>query len=161
MRYDWDVFVKRLGAFPGSHRLLPPCERESITEVEQGLGRLPEVLHKMLLRFNGAQLFIAPHGGGEYLTIFGISTRPPLPAFMWAPDWYLDRFTPPWRAGNVHRQEDWALCMTNYGGLVVMNAHETIGECDTAQKIWLIEDIAVDEWAEVIIRNGKDYLKER
>ncbi len=38
----------------------------------------------------------------------------------WGADWYIDKFTPKWRESGPNRSGDWAIGMTNYGGLLLL-----------------------------------------
>jgi hypothetical protein len=117
---SWDTVQSQLRAYPiGTHRLLPPCPEPRLEAVQAELGTIPEVLVEMLRRFNGAELF---EKCGALITIFGISTTPPLPPMDWAEDWYIDKFTPTWRS-VFSRPQDWTVAMWNYGVLVVLDQY--------------------------------------
>jgi hypothetical protein len=129
MIFDWDAFVIRLRTYPsGFHRVLPPCPADRVQNVVVELGKLPQMLGEMLARLNGAQLFCAPNPS---VTLFGLTPNPPLPPFEWAPEWCIDTFTPKWRAAGTSRESDWAIAMTIYGGLILVDADETVKEWDT------------------------------
>jgi hypothetical protein len=158
MMIDCGALLVRLRAYPSHfHRILPPCPGERIEAVEKELGKLPTSLTAMLTHANGAELFICPDAS---FTLFGISTNPPLPPFEWAPDWYIDKFTPKWRAAGSNRHDDWAIAMTNYGGLILLDRLETIKEWDTGQSIWLVEGLALSEWIEKVISEGEVIMAE-
>jgi hypothetical protein len=117
----------------------------------------------MLRHFNGAGLFAA--GTGPSVSIFGISPIPSVPPLEWAKDWFIDMFTPRWRAGRClpgeDRQNDWAIGMQNYGGLIIANVDGRVREWDTAQRMWdprTFDDF--DEWMEVFLREGDEFLRE-
>lgn len=155
MMFDWDAFLVRLQAYPSHfHHFLPPCPGERIEAVEKDLGKLPATLKAMLKCFNGAELFL------RSFSLFRISTVPPLPPFEWAPEWCIDAFTPKWRAAGSNRQGDWAIAMTNYGGLVLLDANETIKEWDTGQSTWLVKNLPFGEWIEKVIREGEVIMAE-
>src|SRR5437899_892990 len=123
MMFDWDAFLVRLRAYPAHfHRILPPCPGERIEAVEKELRELPPTLKEMLRRFNGVELFIS---GSPLVSLFRISTIPPLPPLEWAPEWCIDTFTRKWRAAGSNRQGDWAIAITNYGGLILLDADGT------------------------------------
>ena len=150
--FDWDAFVARLRAYPaGVHQLLPPCPDDRVRAVEKELGKLPETLEEMLKRFNGANLFIS----AGLLSLFRISTIPPLPPLEWAPQWCIDKFTPQWRAAGSNRQGDWAIAMTNYGGLVLLDADGTVKEWDTGESRWLSKNMPLGEWIEKMMSEGE------
>ena len=109
------------------HRLRPPCPPERIRAVQDALGALPAVLTEMLGYFNGAELFFI---GMPFITVFGISEIPPLSPLQWAPDWYVDKFTPAWRKASVGRDKDWVIAMKNYGALAVLE-NDNVRECLT------------------------------
>lgn len=111
----------------------------------------------MLQRFNGAELFIS---GGALVTFFRISTEPPLPPLEWAPGWCVDAFTRKWRAAGPNRQDDWAIAMTNYGGLVLLDRDGTIKEWDTGESKWLTENVLLDKWITKVIREGDSVMAE-
>jgi hypothetical protein len=158
MMFNWEVFLSRLQAYPSHfHRILPPCPGERIDAVERELGNLPLTLKAMLSHLNGAQLFLK---AGPSFSLFGISTVPPLPPFEWAVDWYIDRFTPRWRAAGSGRQNDWAIAMTNYGGLILLDRDETVKEWDTGQSCWLAKNLLLEEWIEKVIREGEVIMAE-
>jgi hypothetical protein len=156
--FNWDAFLTRLQAYPRHvHRILPPCPEDRIRFAEKELGKLPTTLEAMLKRFNGARLFIKT---GPAVSLFGIATVPPLPPLEWAPDWYIEKLTPAWRAAGSNRQGDWAIAMTNYGGLILLDETETIKEWDTGQCTWLIENMAFGEWIEKEIAEGEEMMAE-
>lgn len=156
--FDWGAFVVRLRAYPPHfHRILPPCPGERIEAVEKELGKLPTTLTAMLSHFNGAKLFLS---AGPSFSLFGISTNPPLPPLEWAPEWCIDKFTPKWRAAGPNRQDDWAIAMTNYGGLILLDGNETIKEWDTGQSTWLSKNLPLVEWIENVISEGEVVMAE-
>lgn len=106
----------------------------------------------MLNRFSGAKLF---SNACPYISLFGISTNLPPTPFEWSPEWCIDAFTRRWRAAGSNRQDDWAIAMTCYGGLILLDGNERVKEWDTGQSIWLTRDIAIDEWIENVIREGE------
>lgn len=153
--FDWAGFLVRLQAYPPHfHRILQPCPVERIEAVEKELGKMPATLTAMLRQFNGAKLFDAS------FSLFGISTIPPLPPLEWAPEWCIDKFTPKWRAAGSNRQEDWAVAMTNYGGVVLLDLNGTVKEWDTGESIWLSRDLAFEEWIETLITEGEAIMAE-
>lgn len=156
--FDCDALLVRLRAYPSHfHRILPPCPGERIEAVEKELGKLPTTLNEMLRRFNGAELFIS---GGPFVSFFRISAIPPLPPLEWAPEWCVDTFTRKWRAAGANRQGDWAVAMTNYGGLVLLGADETIKEWDTGQSVWLSKNLPLGEWIETVFSEGETIMAE-
>ncbi len=118
---------------------------------------MPHVLRDMLRHFNGAELF---ESGLPLLTIFGISGVSSLSALEWAPDWHIDKFTPPWRASGPDRKDDWAIGMTNYGGLILMDATGAISEWDTGEKRWLLRNVPLETWIEEIMREGETLMRD-
>ncbi len=156
--FDWDAFLGRLRASPPrSYLLLPPCPEEQIRAVEKNLGPLPTTLEAMLNRFNGAKLFIS---SGPFINIFGVSTNLPPSPLEWSKEWCIDTFTPTWRAAGPNRQNDWAIAMTNYGGLVLLDESETFREWDTGQSMWLSRNLSLSEWIENVIREGEVTMSE-
>jgi hypothetical protein len=156
--FDWDSFIARLSAYPdGMHRLLPPCPDERIRALDTELGHFPHVLNEMLRRANGIELFCCPNAT---TTLFGISTIPALPPFEWAPDWHIDKFTPKWRALGSDREDDWAIAMTNYGGLVLLNADGITKEWDTCERRWLSINLPFSDWIDKEMREGDVTLAE-
>ena len=148
----------RLKAYPSHfHRLLPPTPAARIGEIEIELGKLPNTLATMLRHFNGARLFIS---AGASFSIFGISSIPPLPPLEWAPEWCIDTFTPRWRAAGANRENDWAIAMTSYGGLILLDENETIKEWDTSQSTWMSNSLPVGDWIENIISEGEAIMSE-
>jgi hypothetical protein len=155
MMFDWDAFLVRLQAYPSHfHRILPPCPEERIEAVEKELGTLPATLKAMLNRFSGAKLF------DSSFNLFGISTNLPPSPLEWSPEWCIDTFTPRWRAAGSNRQGDWAIGMTNYGGLILLNENETIKEWDTGQSTWLSNDLPLGAWIENVISEGEVIMAE-
>jgi hypothetical protein len=158
MMFDWDTFLVRLKAYPSHfHRILPPCPGERIEAVEKELGKLPTTLKEMSERFNGAELFIS---GSPFVSVFRISTIPPLPPLEWASEWCIDTFTRKWRAAGHNRQDDWAVAMTNYGGLVLLNKDGTVKEWDTGQSTWLSRNLPFAEWIENVMSEGETIMAE-
>jgi hypothetical protein len=157
MNVDWGDVLARLRSYPAPiHNILPPCPDERIKAVEKQLGALPQPLADMLAHFNGAELFI---NGMPLVTIFGISRIPPLPPLEWAPDWYIDKFTAICRSVR-DQQDDWAIAMMNYGGLILLDAEGTTEEWDTAQNMWGPREWTLAEWIEEILCEGDAFLKD-
>ena len=118
MRVNWANILERLQAYPPCvNRVLSPCPEGRIGDVQAELGKFPEDLADMLKYFNGAELFTCT---GPLVSIFMVSTLPPLPPLEWAPDWCIDKYTPKWRSSGADRERDWAIGMMNYGGLIVV-----------------------------------------
>jgi hypothetical protein len=98
MALEWEDILRRLKSNPpGTNTLLPPCNEGRLREVQSELGKLPNELIDMRRHFNGANLFKKT---GPLISVFGISTIPPLPPLEWADEWTIDKFTPRWRAGG-------------------------------------------------------------
>lgn len=154
---DWEKLLGRLRAYPaGVHKILPPCPDDRLETVQIQLGRMPQVLLAMLRNFNGARLFVS---GGPLVSVFGISTVPLRPPLEWAPEWYIDRFTPAWR--TTHNQSsDWAVAMTNYGGLILLDQHGMISEWDTSERAWGQKRLELSQWVEDVMREGDAALRE-
>jgi len=109
----------------------------------------------MLKTFNGAELF---NNCGPLVTIFGISQIPPLPPLEWAPDWYVDKFTPAWREFSGNRDE-WAIAMMNYGGLIVLSRDGSVREWDTSERCFSPWTLTVEAWINQILREGEEFMK--
>jgi hypothetical protein len=158
MMFDWDALLVRLRTYPpNTHRTLPPCPRERIEALERELGKLPTTLKEMFAHFNGAELFIF---GSPLVSVFPVSTVPQIPPLDWAQDWYIDIFTRKWRARGSNRQGDWAIAMTNYGGLVLLSADNTVKEWDTGQSVWLSKNVPVGDWIERVVGEGETMIAE-
>ncbi|MDX1948696.1 MAG: SMI1/KNR4 family protein [Pirellulaceae bacterium] len=156
--FDWDSLLVRLRTYPSHfHRLLPPTSGERIEEVERELGKLPQTLAEMLMRFNGAELFIA---GSPLVSFFRISTSPPLPPLEWAPEWCIDKFTPQWRTAGPNRKGDWAIAMTNYGGLVLLDADGIVKEWDIGESKWVSGKQSLEHWIENVMSEGEAIMAE-
>lgn len=157
MSIDWEHVVARLRSYSANiNQLLPPCPEDRIRAVQAELGEIPRVLVNMLSHFNGGELFV---DHGPLISIFGISTIPPLPPLEWAPDWYIDKFTPSWRSSS-NRRGDWVIAMWNYGGLVVLDECGLTKEWDTAVGNWGERTLPLDEWVEDVFREGNAFLEE-
>jgi hypothetical protein len=157
MKPNWKQVLSYLRAYPPQiHRILPPCPEERLETVQKELGKMPDALSDMLRHFNGARLFLR---NGPLVSIFGISTIPPLPPLEWAPDWHIDKFTPAWRSSH-NRPSDWAIGMTNYGGLILLDQEGTVKEWDTSQNTWSPNEWSFDEWMSEMMREGDTYLNE-
>ena len=158
MKPDWANVLRRLRSYPKKvHRLLPSCPEDRLHAVQDELGKVPDELVEMLRHFNGAELF---DRSGPLLTIFGIYTIPPLPPLEWAPDWYIDRFTPSWRRASPNRENQWAIAMTNYGGLIILDKEGAVKQWDSSQARWEESSWTFDEWVEDTIREGDAFMKE-
>jgi hypothetical protein len=156
MNMNWENLLHRLQTYPHEiHKILPPCPIDVITAVEEKLGKMPEELSQMLRQFNGAEMFI---DAIPFVTIFGITPNPPLPALTWAPEWYIDKFTPKWRSWN-NSQSDWAIAMTNYEGLIILEESGVVKEWDTSQRKWSPRMSMFDEWIEEMLQEGDEYIE--
>lgn len=159
MMFDWDAFVTRLRSYsPGWHRLLSPCPADRIEYIEKELGKLPLTLAGMLKRFNGAELFIS---GSPLVSFFRISSVPPLPPLEWAPEWCIDSFTAEWRKSGSDRQGHWAIAMTGYGGLVLLDGDGTVNEWDTAENKWSSQRVPLEDWIETVLAEGDVVIAEQ
>jgi hypothetical protein len=158
MNPNWKNIMQHFNTYPAEiRRLLSPCPDEWIRAVQSDLGEMPNSLVEMLKLFNGAELFV---GNGPMVTIFGISANPPLSPLEWAPDWYVDKFTPAWRATDQGRQTDWAIAMMNYGGLIILGQDGTTREWDTRQGTWGAKTWEFHEWVDDILRDGEASMEE-
>jgi hypothetical protein len=128
-----------------------------IAVAEKQFGTMPAIAREMLQHFNGAELFVA---SGPMLTLFGLTTVPPLPPLEWGEDWYIDKLTPAWRASGLNRDRDWAVAMMNYGGLILFNESRGISEWDTGESRWLLENMAFGDWIEKVIADGETMMAE-
>jgi hypothetical protein len=161
MRFDWGALVDRLRKYPrGHHQFLAPCPHDGIAAVEKTFGAMPAIIRGMLEHFNGAELIIGGLGAGPMLTLFRISTTPSLPSLKWGDDWYIDNLTPKWRERGPNRNNDWAIGMTNYGGLILFSESRGIKEWDTGETRWLLEDIPFGDWIEKVISEGEVMMVE-
>lgn len=157
MALIWPAFLERLNRYPkGTHNIRPPCSTERLRQIESEFGACPIALREMLSHFDGAELFI---DFVPLLTVFSISPTVPVPEREWAPNWYIDKFTPKWRAAGK-RDGDWAIAMTNYGGLTIFDSANICSEWDTAESRWLSRGVAIDDWIENVISEGDLYLAE-
>jgi hypothetical protein len=157
MKIDWQHVLIRLDAYgSGVHRILPPCPEDRLEAVQTQFGKMPGELIEMLQFFNGGRLFI---NAMQLVSLFGISTIPPLPPFEWAPDWYIDKVTPAWRSSGS-RENEWAIAMMNYGGLIILADDGTTKEWDTSQRTWTPGAWQFDEWMEKLLREGDAYMRE-
>ena len=154
--FNWNYFLARLRAYPSFyHKFLPPCPRERIEAVESEFGKFPQLLQEMLAHFNGAKLFIA---SGPLLNFFRISAIPAPPPFDWATDWCIETYTAAWRGAGSDRHGDWAFAMTNYGGLILLDADTTVKEWDTGESRWLRKNLPFEQWIEKIISEGEQIM---
>jgi hypothetical protein len=151
---NWNAFVSKLRLYPNeAMSFQPPCTPDRIASEETRLGTLPSDLRMMLEIFNGAELFV---GAMPFLTLFGLSL-PDDPADL---TWYIDRFTPTWRA-RMNRPSDWVYGMTNYGGIVIYDRDEKVVEWDGAQQKWCRAPTRLEEWFDDMLREGaKTYSEE-
>jgi SMI1 / KNR4 family (SUKH-1) len=157
MKVDWEQVLNRLRAHPPRiHNILPPCSEDRIEAVQRELGKLPDILIDMLKHFNGAELFIR---GGPYVSIFGISTVPPLPPLEWAPDWYIDKFTPGWRS-SWNEQSVWVIAVMSYGGVIVLEPDGTIKEWDSSERKWGPGKPSLGDWVEAVMSEGDVVMTE-
>ena len=158
MNLDWQQIIHHFQDYPPRvHKLLPPCNEERLETIQTELGTMPDELIDMLKHFNGARLF---KKSGPLVSIFGISIIPALPPLEWATDWYIDKFTPKWRAVGEGRENDWTIGMMNYGGLIILNQDGVVREWDTAQKVWDPLTLEFGEWVEKILREGDIFMRE-
>jgi hypothetical protein len=84
-----------------------------------------------------------------------------LPPLEWAVDWYIDKFTPNWRAAGNNRQDQWAVAMMSYGELIVLNGQGTVRMWDRSQQAWSPGTSSFAQWIEELLREGEAYLKEQ
>ena len=144
-----------LDDFPlGFHQFQRPCTENRIQYLEQILGPAPAVIHSMLRQCNGAKLFVnlAP-----LVTLFGVSPIEPEVADDWAPDWYIDKFTVAWRKSNG-TDSDWAIAMTNYGGLAILSVDGNVREWDIASHCWISDAVPIGVWMDQIIVDVDEYM---
>jgi hypothetical protein len=158
MKFDWGALIDRLRKAPrGRHQFLAPCPHDRMETVEEKCGPIPVILREMLGHFNGAELF---NEGGPFLTLFPISTVPPLRPLEWGEDWYIDKITPKWRESAPNRNDDWPIGMMNYGGLIVYSESRGIKEWDTSEGRWLLEHTPFAAWIEKVISDAEIMMAE-
>jgi hypothetical protein len=158
MNIDWQDFLRRLRSAytPGTHRILPPCPLDRIEAVQAEFGALPEDLARMLRHFNGAELFIKTM---PLISVFGISTVPSLSPEEWAPEWYIEKFTPKWRSGG-HRNDQWPIAMKNYGVLILIDSRGMTKEWATGQRSWEGKELGLNDRFMELLREGEIYVSE-
>lgn len=155
---DWQKVLAHLKSYPAhTHRIQGPCSEERIVAVQAELGPMPNEIVAMLRAFNGAKLFKKT---GPLVSVFGISLTPPLSPLQWAPEWHIDKFTPKWRANGAARDNEWAIAMMNYGGLIIVDQDGTAREWDTARATWSPEIWKFDAWIEKILREGDAFIND-
>jgi hypothetical protein len=157
MRPDWENILGRLQGHSYVYKILPPCAEERLRAVQAELGKMPDELADMLRHFNGAQLF---ERGLPLVHIFRISPISRLPALEWAPDWNVDKYTPRWRGASPDRDNEWAIAMTNYGGLIILDDNGITKQWDTSQGMWEPGEWRFDEWVEHMLREGDAFMRE-
>jgi hypothetical protein len=150
---DWESFARTLRSFPpGANQLRPPCCVERLASAELKLGPIPADLRSMLTTFNGGELFI---NGPPFLTIFGIDhSAGPSPS-----DWFIDVYTPVWRSA-AGRDFDWAVAMTNYGGLIVLGPDNMVCEWDVSQGKWDGQALDLVKWTQKVLIEGAAFFNE-
>ncbi len=150
-------FFKNIKDFPtGVHRFLPGATDENLQILTERIGKLPEFLEKLLKEFDGAELFI---NGIPFLTIFRSINNPPLTALEWSSEWFIDNYTKKWRESNTERNDDFAIAMTNYGGLILADKKGKIKEWDTSEGRWIFQNMLTTDWFEKIVLEGKEILE--
>jgi hypothetical protein len=155
VKVNWEQVLTRLRAYPPQvHSILPPCPEERIEAVQRELGVMPGTLVDMLRHFNGARLF---DRHGPLVSVFGITSIPPLPPLEWAPDWHIDQFTPAWRSA-FKRPGDWVFAVMNYGNKFALAPDGTVKEWDSSERKWRPGMPGLSEWVEWILREGGEFL---
>jgi len=151
---DWVQFVDRLGCLPGTrHKLKPACSSERIHEAGARLGLLPEETRRMLLIFNGAELFV---DAMPQFTLFGLSE---IIQDCRKSTWFIDCYTPKWRL-MMNRPLDFVIGITCYDGVFVVRDCKRICEWNNGEERWLSEDQSYEEWVEGLIKDGMNTAKE-
>lgn len=157
MAHDWPRILDKLKNYPaGNHSLLAPCPEDRIEHVQSELGQMPPAVVAMLRQFNGGKLFV---DNMPLIRVFGISLVPPLPPLEWAPDWYIDKYTPGWRSFSKHETE-WAIGMWNYGNLVIADERGWVKEWDTSVGDWGEAAVPISEWFDRVLAEGDAFLNE-
>lgn len=151
-KVDWNSFVIELQrSAPGAHRLNSGCPAGRIREAESVLGPMPVDLSAMLVRFNGAELFIAAI---PFVTVFGL----PGPEDSPAQGWFVDRYTRTWRERRRCGGE-WVVGITSYGGLAVLKPGGVIAEWDSSLGRWSSQKWGFADWAAWVLAEGKVCLE--
>ncbi len=157
--FDCSAFLARIRKYPSdSYRLLAPAKFETIKAVEDRLGKLPQSIAEFVNCVDGGELFIL---GCPLVTFFRLSGDPPLPVAEWPPDWYIDRFTARWRAESIARQNQWAIAMTSYGALALLDEDEAVDQWDTTEQRWISGKIPFAEWIEQLFADGDRIIADR
>ena len=159
MDFDCQKLMNRIRAHPDDWcTLLPPCFPKDIAEVEKRLrSEISPALSDMLQCFNSAEFFIAAI---PLLTFFPVSNIAAHTPPDWAAGWYVDEFTAKWRADSAHRDQDWAVAITNYGGLILFDAEEHIKEWDINESRFIIEQMPFEQWIEKVFAEGEAMMRE-
>jgi len=156
MNDDWTSFEARLRAHPaGVHQFQPSAIATCLERATSRVGALPSFCEAMLSSTNGIELFI---NGGPFATLFGVSPETPVSTLEWAPDWYIDAFTPTWRKAR-NGGTDVVTGVTCYGTLFVFRTRQTVQEWDTQAGDWCSEEGPVEEWLERLIVEGEEFMK--
>lgn len=149
--------IGTLNDYPaGTHQLFLGCTLCDLEGVQNRLGKMPVGLVELLVFTNGARLFCKPF---ELVTLFRLTNDGHFGPMEWGPDWFVDTFTPKWRA-QARTDDDWAFAMKCYGGLVIMHGNGTIQEWDTQSCDWMAEPEIPSEWLARLRAEGDLYLAE-
>lgn len=156
---DWDKVLDHLSDYPpGIHRLLPPCSKERLSQVQSELGQMPAGLVAMLTRFNGGKLFCLSGGSPTY-SLFGVSVVPPLPRIEWSRHWWIDRFTRSWRESH-EAETAWVIGLSCDGRVAVLDQIEIVRTWDSAVRWWDERIMTYSEWIWDIIKEGEICMEE-
>lgn len=146
----WDSFIRRIQRDAASHRLKAPCPPERILQVSEELRGMPPCIHSMLNSFNGGKLFARAM---PMVTLFGLSTT----TDSGAVDWFIDVWTPKWRAADG-ATDDWVFGITNYGGVLVIRSDNSVRQWDGAARRWEGDSVPLNVWTEQILLEGEKYM---
>lgn len=151
MKIDWREILGHLDTYPtGTHTLLAPCPTDRIVASEKEIGALPDSLKEMLAHFNGAELFV---DALPFVTLFALTVPPQMSAQDWAPDWYIDKYTKAWRSAGGQPGE-WAIAMTSYGGLFILDSKDVVREWDTGSSAWGPTQWIFPQWVKQLLVEG-------
>ena len=74
---------------------------------------------------------------------------------------YIDKFTPKWRESGPNRSGDWAIGMTNYGGLLLFQCNLGASKNGIPVRADGFSQIChFDDWIEKVIKDGEVMMAE-
>jgi len=153
-RFDMNVldFLNELdAAYPGLHTLPAAALSGEFNMLTSKYGLVPQFITELWSRHNGIEYCVRSM---PLLWLFPIS---PNPKDLWATNQSITEYTGLWRQ-STDRCHDWVIGTWNDGRVLILSGgNVTVWDSNLKRKAG--EPMSVEEWLDLVVREGGSYME--